>query len=214
MREVRIFIARHGQTDYNKRGLLQGRGIDAPLNETGFRQAEQISGYMSGYKPEHLITSSLQRTWQTAEPLRKTTELDIVREKDLDEMDFGEFEGVPYRDAAGQLDELQETWKRGELNVPIPGGESPLQVYNRANSAVHNLLKKCSGNELMMILHGRLIRILISEWLGFGLKNMHRIDHQNGAINHLVYRGTGGFSAVYLNKTDHLVPPNTKREMS
>lgn len=203
MKQIRIFIARHGQTDYNKRGLLQGRGIDAPLNETGFRQADQLSSYLNGYDADALFSSSLVRTWQTAEPLRKAKNLDIVRETDLDEMDFGDFEGKPYLDAAKELDNIQNFWKRGELDVPVPGGESPRQVFNRANSAFHDIVDKFSGNNLMMILHGRLIRILVSEWLGMGLKNMHKIEHQNAAINQLVYDGS--FRAVYLNKTDHLL---------
>jgi len=203
MNQIRIFIARHGQTDYNRRGLLQGRGIDAPLNETGFKQAELLSSYLNGYSADGLFSSSLVRTWQTAEPLRKAKDMDIIRETDLDEMDFGEFEGKPYLDAAKELDNIQTFWKRGELDVPIPGGESPRQVFNRANSAFHDIVNKFSGTNMVMVLHGRLIRILVSEWLGMGLKNMHKIEHQNAAINQLVYDGS--FRAVYLNKTDHLV---------
>lgn len=203
MKQIRIFIARHGQTDYNRRGLLQGRGIDAPLNETGFRQADQLSSYLNGYDADALFSSSLVRTWQTAEPLRKAKNLDIVRETDLDEMDFGDFEGKPYLDAAKELDTIQNFWKRGELDVPVPGGESPRQVFDRANSAFHAIADKFSGTNLVMVLHGRLIRILVSEWLGMGLKNMHKIEHQNAGINQLVYDGS--FKAIYLNKTDHLV---------
>ncbi|PWN06268.1 histidine phosphatase family protein [Rhodohalobacter mucosus] len=203
MKKIRLFIARHGQTDYNRRGLLQGRGIDAPLDETGFRQADLLSTYLSGYDTDGLYSSSLVRTWQTAEPLRKAKKMDIVREKDLDEMHFGEFEGKPYLDAARELDNIQKFWKRGDLDVPVPGGESPRQVFDRANAAFHDIVRKFSGTSLVMILHGRLIRILVSEWLGMGLKNMHKIEHQNAGINQLVYDGS--FKAVYLNKTDHLV---------
>ena len=202
MKQIRIFIARHGETDYNQKGLLQGRGIDAPLNETGFKQANLLSLYLSGYDADHLVSSSLTRTWQTAEPLGKAKKLDILKETDLDEMDFGEFEGKPYLDAAEELDNIQTFWKRGELDVPIPGGESPRQVFDRANSAFQNILKSFSGSNLMLVLHGRLIRVLLSEWTGIGMKNMHKIEHQNGAVNQLVY--DGNFRTVYLNKTKHL----------
>jgi probable phosphoglycerate mutase len=204
MKQIRIFIARHGETDYNKKGLLQGRGIDAPLNEAGFRQAEMLSDYLSGYDADQLVSSSLTRTWQTAEPLRKAKKLQVLKETDLDEMDFGEFEGKPYMDAAEELDNIQSFWKRGELDVPIPGGESPRQVFERANNAFHHILGTFSGSNLMLVLHGRLIRVLISEWIGLGLKNMHKVDHQNGAVNQLVYDGS--FRSVYLNKTEHLYP--------
>ncbi len=202
MIEKRLLIARHGETDFNKKGLLQGRGIDAPLNATGRKQAELLAGYFSGYRAGLIASSSLQRTWQTAEPLSRKAELETVRRAGLDEMDFGEFEGRPYPDAADELEVLKKTWQSGEINVKIPGGESPAEVFDRANETVESLIKSTESDTLALFLHGRLIRILLSKWLGFGLENMHKIEHQNGAVYQLVYNGR--YQPVYLNKTDHL----------
>ncbi len=202
MNKTSLIIARHGETEYNRQGLLQGRGIDAPLNETGLRQAESISGYLAGYDAQTLVSSSLKRSIQTAEPIGKSKELEVVSESALDEMDFGDYEGVEYIKVAEELRVLQEAWQGGKLDQPIPGGESPLEVFERANSAVTRFIDANRGKHLILILHGRLIRILLSEWLGFGLKNMHKIEHQNGALYHLVYGGR--FEPMYLNKTDHL----------
>lgn len=202
MSNIRLFIARHGETEYNKKGLLQGRGIDAPLNETGLRQAEAISNYLIQYKPYRLISSSMQRAWQTAEPIENKAGLTILKNGDLDEMDFGKFEGKPYLDASEELQDLQKSWMNGDVTRPIPEGESPRDVFDRANGAVQDLLMKSDDGVMVMVLHGRLIRILLSEWLGFGLANMHKVEHQNGALYQLVYNGK--FESVYLNKTDHL----------
>jgi broad specificity phosphatase PhoE len=202
MSEIRLIIARHGETDYNRKGLLQGRGIDAPLNETGRLQAARLAGYLKTYPADKLICSSLQRTWQTAEPLGQPAE----RMKELDEMDFGHYEGKPYLDALDELNRIGEAWKTGNVDVPIPGGESPRQVFERANGAVERLLKSSDGTVFTMVLHGRLIRILLSEWLGYGLRNMEKIEHENAAVYQLTYNGT--FKAVYLNKTDHLKRPD------
>lgn len=202
MRTTRLIIARHGETELNKRGLLQGRGIDEPLNETGIKQANAISEYLKRYEADRLISSSLKRSWQTAEPIQMRTNLEIIKEKDLDEMDFGKFEGTPYREVSGELKDLQESWMSGDVDRPIPGGESPREVFERANNTIQYLLNKTDESFFVMILHGRLIRILLSEWLGYGLKNMHKVEHQNGAMYQLVYNGQ--FEPVYLNKTDHL----------
>ncbi len=198
----RLLIARHGETDYNLKGLLQGRNIDAPLNETGWNQAEKISDYLTNYKADKLYSSSLQRTWQTAKPLSEKYQLQTVREKGLDEMDFGKYEGIPYMEASEELLELKTIWQSGKLNTPIPGGESPVEVFDRANDVIRRDIENRKSDTLVYILHGRLIRILLSKWLGYGMENMHKIEHQNGAVNHLVY--DGGFKAIYLNKTDHL----------
>lgn len=202
MKSISLIIARHGETEYNRKGLLQGRGIDAPLNETGLKQAASISSYLSSYEVQYLSSSSLQRAIQTAKPISELKNLELQTERNLDEMHFGDYEGVPYQRVIEELSKLQEAWQSGDVDVPIPGGESPVQVFDRANEAVMRMMKSFSGNQMILVLHGRLIRILLSEWLGFGLKNMHMIEHQNGALYHLVYNGS--FEPLYLNKTDHL----------
>ena len=198
----RLLIARHGETDYNLKGLLQGRSIDAPLNQTGWSQAGKLSDYLTNYSVDKAYCSSLQRTWQTAKPFSDKIKLETVRDKGLDEMDFGKYEGVPYEDASDELKELKMIWESGSLHTPIPGGESPIEVFERANDVIQRDVEKSKSDTLVYFLHGRLIRILLSKWLGYGLENMHKIEHQNGAVNHLVYEN--GFRAVYLNKTDHL----------
>lgn len=209
MKPVRLIIARHGETEFNKNGLLQGRGIDAPLNETGKQQAEAISNYLDRYETTHLISSSLKRSWQTAEPIQQKTKLDLNKVKNLDEMDFGVFEGIPYKEVSGELKDIQESWISGDVEREIPDGESPRGVFERANSSVEELLLGSESSQMVFILHGRLIRILLSEWLGYGLKNMHKIEHQNGALYQLVYDGK--FNPVYLNKTDHLLHKEESR---
>lgn len=203
MTETRLLIARHGETDYNKKGLLQGRGIDAPLNEQGRSQARCLAGYLVNYNTTGIAVSSLQRTWQTADPYRVQTQLELLKNRDLDEMDFGDFEGADQTVVAGELNRLQNTWKNGDTAVKIPGGESPKEVFKRANDAVRTIIKSYGGGTIVFVLHGRLIRILLSQWLGFGLQNMHKIKHQNCAVNHLVF-SNNEFKPVYLNKISHL----------
>lgn len=209
MSTVRLIIARHGETEFNKNGLLQGRGIDAPLNATGKQQAKAISDYLDKYKTTHLISSSMKRSWQTAEPIQVKTNLDVNKVKNLDEMDFGIYEGVPYKEVSGELKEIQESWISGDVERAIPDGESPRGVFERANRSVTELINNSESSLMVFILHGRLIRILMSEWLGYGLKNMHKIEHQNGALYQLVYDGK--FNPVYLNKTDHLLKKEESR---
>jgi probable phosphoglycerate mutase len=203
MNPTRLFIARHGETEYNRNHLMQGRSIDAPLNETGRNQAEALFRYLNQYEIHRVGSSSLIRAIQTAEPIVKHLDLNLSSSSALDEMDFGDYEGLSYMNLADELKELQKNWENGNLNIGAPGGESPRQVFERANSCVQKLLSDQQGDTLVLVLHGRLIRILLSEWLGYGLKNMHRIQHRNGCINQLVWDGQS-FEAVYINKTEHL----------
>ena len=203
MSKTRLFIARHGETDYNINGLLQGRGINAPLNEIGRNQAERLAGYLKNYPTDKLISSSLERSFQTAQFVQQLNGLEIEQNPDLDEMHFGDFEGKPFGEVDHEIKRLDEAWRSGDVSLKIPGGESPLETFERADCAVRSYTEKIKQGTLTIVIHGRLIRILLSEWLGFGLKNMHKIEHNNGGVNQLVYEN-GKFEPIYLNKTDHL----------
>lgn len=203
MKQRRIFIARHGETEYNRKKLLQGRGIDASLNSTGIEQAKKLSAYLSRYPVQFLGSSSLRRSYETAGYHGKSIKKDVVQYSGLDEMDYGDFEGISFLDAEKEITKISQSWRSGRVDLRIPGGESPKDTFERANSAMMDLMKATGEETLALVIHGRLIRILLSEWLGLGLKNMHKIDHQNGSVYQLLFKN-GNFEAVYLNKTDHL----------
>ncbi len=203
MSEIRLLIARHGETDYNKNGLMQGRGIDASLNSKGIKQAKKLASYLLNYEANILVSSSLKRAIETAGYFSKRSGLPLIQSPSLDEMDFGEFEGKPYEEVIVELAEIDQAWKRGEINIRIPGGESPMEVYNRAMEVILSMINKQPEGLITLVIHGRLMRILFAEWLGYGIKNMHLIEHENGAVNQFVHKH-GAFSPIYLNKTSHL----------
>jgi probable phosphoglycerate mutase len=203
MKFTRLFLVRHGETEYNKKGMMQGRGIDAPLNDTGHRQAQLIAENLESEGPDVIVSSGMIRAIETARPLSEKLSKPIHSFSELDEMNFGDFEGQKSSNIQKELKQLHDTWAKGEVNVPIPGGESPVEVYERADGRIRTLLNEGSNETKVFFLHGRLIRILLSKWLGYGLQNMHKVEHQNGAINHIL-KNHVSFNVVYLNKTDHL----------
>lgn len=198
-----LFIIRHGETDVNKAGMIQGRSIDAPINNLGHQQASAIVEALESFSVQKIVTSSLLRTHQTAEPLAKKLNLTFKQYKDLDEIDFGELEGKEFSTIEEKIDSIHHKWSCGDLDCCASGGESPKKVYERANKCVQKILSTSPEQRIAFFIHGRLIRILLSEWLGHGLKNMHLIEHQNGAINILNWE-KGEFEAVDLNNVEHL----------
>lgn len=207
MKYTRLFLVRHGETEYNKNGLMQGRGIDAPLNEDGKHQAQMVAKFLETEGAGEIISSSMRRAIETAVPLSENTGQNIQSYGELDEMNFGHLEGKKTADVQEELHEIHKRWASGDIKYAIPGGESPAEVFERADSRIRCILNSGGHQTKVFILHGRLIRILLSKWLGYGLKNMHKIKHQNGAINHIV-KNDVSFNIVYLNKTDHLVQPS------
>lgn len=93
---VMLYVARHGQTDWNISGKIQGLA-DISLNEEGKRQAYQLKEKTASLGLDYVITSPLLRAKQTAEII-SDFEIPIVIDKRLTERDFGEFEGLTKQD--------------------------------------------------------------------------------------------------------------------
>lgn len=198
-----LYIIRHGETHFNKSKRLQGRGINASLNETGIQQAQAVAKALSSKPIQKVVTSSLIRTHESAAPLLENKSVEVESWPELDEMSFGDFEGESFYDVIDDLKILQTEWSAGNTKLPIPGGESPEDVYERSATKLIEIAEKSSESHIAVFVHGRLIRILLSGILGLGLENMQQIEHENGAINHLTWK-EGVFSSVHLNITDHL----------
>lgn len=199
-----IFVIRHGETDNNKAGIIQGRSINASINQLGRQQAQSICKAVKPFNIQKIVASGLLRTHETAQPLADHLNLTIEKHPELDEIDFGILEGKSFSDIEVEMQEVHDEWISGNVDFAPKNGESPRQVFERANSKVEEVLNNSEEENIVFMVHGRLTRILLSEWLGHGLKNMHKIEHQNGAINHLIWQ-EGKFKAVELNMTDHLM---------
>lgn len=199
-----LFFIRHGETDNNKASIIQGRSLDASINELGRMQAKAIRDALEPFEIQKIVASGLRRTHETVQPLAEQRKLDIEKYPELDEIDFGILEGKVFTDIQDQVMEVHEQWKGGNVDFAPEKGESPRQTFTRANRKVVEVLESSREEHIVFMIHGRLTRILLSEWLGHGLHNMHKIEHQNGAINRLTWK-EGKFEAVELNITDHLV---------
>ncbi len=198
-----FYLIRHGETDYNKSLKLQGRGIDAALNEQGRMQADCVAKALEEVQISQIITSSLKRAQESAEPLSEQKGIEYQSFSELDEMDFGDWEGRIFDDVIGEIREIQSQWEAGNTAANVPGGESPEEVYQRSGTKLREIAAQTSHEHTAVVIHGRLIRILLAGLLDYGLENMHQINHQNGSINHIIWKD-GAFEAVQLNMVEHL----------
>lgn len=91
---MKIYFVRHGETDWNDAGLIQGQ-IDNPLNEKGRRQAEEVANGLGDVEPTKIYSSHLDRARETMDIIKKVNEWqgEVLIDKRFQERDFGEFEG-------------------------------------------------------------------------------------------------------------------------
>lgn len=202
-----FYLARHGQTEYNRKGIVQGRRIDSVLNATGRRQAEALTERFAEVELDAIYTSTLRRARQTADALAKDhPDVPVHHLKDLEEMSWGAYEGRPATGAVLEAFEaVKARWRAGDFGAAVDGGESVLQVRRRALRAVRQILDEQAGQAVLVVTHGRFLRVLIASLLNqeYGLEKMHEIEHTNTGVNHLVFREEG-CEAQVLNCTAHL----------
>ncbi|EMR02936.1 histidine phosphatase family protein [Cesiribacter andamanensis] len=205
MKQKKIYLIRHGQTDYNKRGMVQGSGIDAPLNEEGYRQAERFWQAYKDFPFDKVYTSALQRTQQSVQKFIDAGIPHVVFEG-LNEIHWGHKEGKPFtREEHDHYLNVVKAWQQGELHVLIEGGESPMDVQKRQQVVLQYLLEEEEGERILICMHGRAMRILLCYMLNYPLQNMDYFEHDNLCLYELSWTGSM-FVVQRFNDRRHLQP--------
>ncbi len=198
-----IYIIRHGQTDLNFRGVVQGKGMDSDLNNLGRSQAEEFYQYYKSVPFDHVYTSTLKRTHQTVE---KFIEANIpwTQLSGLDEIGWGIYEGVESSEIVrSAFIDMLGSWTAGNLTAKFENGESPEEVKVRQLEAFEDILKGEDAQNILICMHGRAMRILLCVLLDKPLSDMEEFPHTNSTLYKLEYDGAK-FSILDFNNTDHL----------
>ncbi len=197
-----VYIIRHGETDFNKLGIVQGRGVNSDLNNQGKIQA--YSFYKAYYHIpfDKIYTSTLKRTHQTVQHF---IDLGIPWEQlsGLDELDWGTNEGR-------QADQTMKTefyallkkWMQGHLHLKFENGESPLEVSKRQIEAINHIMSNALEQKVLICMHGRAMRLFLCHLLQKDLTEMDSFPHSNVTLYRLLHDGNA-FQLLDFNNTDH-----------
>lgn len=198
-----LYIIRHGQTNLNLGGIVQGRGIDEPLNETGHQQAQAFYRAYKDVPFDKIYTSRLIRTHQTVEPFVRDG---IPHEalEGLDEISWGKYEGQKQGpEIRAGLEALVDSWRNGALDQAVEQGESPLQLIERQRTAMELILSREEEKRVLICMHGRAMRILLTWLTGLHPRMMDTFPHNNTALYQVQIRDGFGEIVDAFN-TKHL----------
>lgn len=145
----RIAFVRHGETEWNRAGLLHGR-VDMPLNVRGVGQAGKAASRLETQPWDVLVTSPLARATSTAAVIGHRLNMPVESIAGLTEQAFGEAEGIPRVEAA-------LLWPTGDY----PGGENRDEVLARSSEALKRLTEKQPGMNAIVVCHVVVIRCLV-----------------------------------------------------
>ena len=202
---MKLILARHGQTEVNRLGNIQGVG-PAPLNETGRMQAARLAHALRSDAPFTLYSSPLRRALETAQVVAEKTGADIVSDDGLIEMDVGEFEGLSGPQLRKRFPEVMRMWDQDAAHAVMPGGESLSTVRDRAWQTVLRLAERQSSETVVAVTHNFTIQTIICTALGMPLNNFRRLRVDLASINRLEVSGDR-VTQVSVNETMHLKLP-------
>lgn len=200
-----LYIIRHGETELNKLGIVQGRGMDTNLNAKGREQAEAFYQAYKHIPFDKIYTSTLKRTHQT---VRKFIDSNIpwTQYPGLDELGWGIQEGKEHTEKIrSEFHDITSKWKSGELHHKFEHGESPLEVKERQLTVLEKLIEENDDKNILICMHGRALRLFLCLLTKRPLSEMDNFPHSNTTLYKVEYDGKD-FHILAFNNTNHLNP--------
>jgi broad specificity phosphatase PhoE len=160
---------RHGATDWNRKGLFQGR-TDNPLNEDGLRQAHEAADMLRGVGISRIVASPLLRAARTAEIIAEAIAVPLDIDDRIIELDFGSFEGLPVRDLMIKHGVTSAT---GLVSILPTDGESWDAMAGRSLACVCAWLERHPHDDLLFVCHDAVMQAMANALCGSYFKNSH-----------------------------------------
>ena len=173
-----LYIIRHGQTDYNLQGIVQGQGVDTDLNATGKMQAQAFFEAYRNEGFEFVYTSRLKRTHQTVAPFIENQQLPILQLNAFDEFNWGIFEGTRFGQFNADYRQLIHEWKTGNYDAAPPKGDAPNQVAIRQAAGIAHI-RQNPAQKILLCMHGRAMRLFLCLLLQRPYAEMEAFEHDN-----------------------------------
>lgn len=196
---MKLYIIRHAETEYNRKGIIQGSEVDSDINDVGESQANSFYEYYKNINFDKIYVSDLKRTFQT---IRRFTENGSSYEK------LKEFNEISWGVNQGKSDDLEDyarlidTWLAGNLDNKFEEGESPNEMSERLVKGFNKVLDD-DHDTVLLCIHGRALRILLSKIIDNDLTKMDKYVHSNTGLYILEYKN-GKYEILGSNLRDHL----------
>ena len=200
-----VWLLRHGETEWNVQLRLQGHN-DSPLTERGLASARAVARRLLNAAPSVIYTSDLGRAHRTAEEIAGATQVPVRTEVRLREKNNGVFEGLTQEEVATRYPEEYARYKTRPVDYAPPGGESTLQLRDRARAILADLAALHPGERIVVVTHGGIISVFLRDLLGMPLNRAYPFTVANCGLTTLTYTAdrTDPWRLVTLNEIAHL----------
>ena len=202
MGRLRLVLVRHGETDLNRQGRVQGLNAD-PLNALGRVQADSIAEAVAADMPFDLYASPVPRALETASVVSSRLGVSVTRLDPVREADAGELVGLTGEEMRRRYPAFMERWAADAGTARMPGGESMEEVRLRAWRAVDRLRSGHPHDTVVVVAHNQTIGAIVATALDMPLLHFQRLSFALGSITRLDLTEARPM-LVSLNETCHL----------
>lgn len=199
---MKLYLIRHGQTEWNITGRIQGK-TDTALNETGIYQAELLSQAMAGHSIEAVYASPLRRAYDTACVVAAKKGLKVTPIEELREVDFGLWEGLTWNEINERYPADFAAWDASPVRNTPTGGEKKESSRGRCRAAMEHILGSAEG-DVAIVAHGGIL-VFVADYLLRAQKDRNEIIVRNASITTIEYdKAAAVGKLILLNDVSHL----------
>ncbi|MEG0687541.1 MAG: histidine phosphatase family protein [Hungatella sp.] len=199
---MKLYLIRHGQTDWNIAGKIQGR-TDIPLNAAGRAQAEDLAAGMAHRPVSRIFTSGMKRALETAQAVAKAQNIEAQPIEGLEEIGFGAWEGLTWKEVKERYPETYQHWWLNPIDVAPPDGELQDEVRQRCSRVIRKIVAQAEG-DAAIVTHGAMMAYLM-EYLMREHPMEEEIIVENASITTIDYSPlTQDVVLLQMNDTTHL----------
>ena len=179
---TRLILIRHGETDYSLERRYCGL-TDAPLNEKGVEQAEELCRRLNGEGVDRVYSSDSRRALEFARMVFTNKKIEAAPE--FREMNFGVFEGLTYEEIMERHVEIYKKWLKDPLETVIPEGNSLVDFKERIEKALEKIVRVNRDKTLAIVTHAGPIKIIMGNIMKS--KNIWEINPRLGSFWRCAY---------------------------
>lgn len=202
--KTKVFLVRHGETEWNKLGKFQG-SVDINLSEEGVKQAEYVSKRFNG-DFDCVYTSPQKRAFHTAEIICEHTRIKPVIAHEMREINYGKWEGLTVKEILKDYPNEFDIWRNDEVEAPICGGDLSMKKASvRARNAIREIVSNHKGQKIIIVAHGGIIRAALVGLFNWSMTMYHKIAIGNTSICELNFDDDLNPIIIKVNDTNHLL---------
>jgi broad specificity phosphatase PhoE len=190
-----IYLVRHGQTDWNKKKIIQGWVNNVSLNDLGRKQAYALANSFRKKHLSYIISSPIERAFQTAQIIAHQKNIRVFTDNHFKEIDYGVWSGKTGHEIKKLYPDEWEKFVENPEEFRFKKGESIKDFYSRVSEGIENLKKE---DDILIVTHVNTIRMIFAHILNMPIKNAYSLHIENCGVSGIKYRN-GRWEVNFLN---------------